>query len=47
MTMGADVVNRIGMTTMTWDLHGDGIPDLKATSSMHKMTTIHEIGAKH
>ncbi len=46
MTMGADAINRISMTTTTWDLCGDSIPDLRAASSTRKTTTIYEIGAK-
>ncbi len=46
MTTGAHVVNRIGTTMTSWDLHGDSIPDLRAASSMRKTTTIYEIGAK-
>jgi hypothetical protein len=46
MTMGADVVNWIGMTTTTWDLLGNGIPDLRAMSFTRKTTTIYKIGAK-
>ncbi len=46
MTAGADIVNRIGTTTTTWDLRGDGILDLRAASSMLKMMTIYEIWAE-
>ncbi len=46
MTTGADVVDRISTTTATWDLRGDGILDLRATSLTRKTTTIYEIGAE-
>jgi hypothetical protein len=46
MTTGADVVNWIGTTTTMWDLHGDGIPNLRATLSTCKTMTIYEIGAE-
>jgi hypothetical protein len=46
MTMGADVVDQIGTTMTTWDLHGDGILDLRATMLMLKTMTIYEIGAE-
>jgi hypothetical protein len=45
--MGADVINRIGTTTTTWDLCGDGVPDLRAALSTRETTTIYKIGAKH
>ncbi len=44
--MGADLFDRIGTMTMTWDLHGDGIPDLRAALLTRKTTTIYKIGAK-
>jgi hypothetical protein len=46
MTMGADVVDRIGTTTRTLDLCGDGILDLRAALLTRKMMAIYEIGAK-
>jgi hypothetical protein len=46
MTTGADIVDRIGTTTTTWDLRGDGIPDLRAALLTRKTTTIYEIGAE-
>jgi hypothetical protein len=46
MMTGADIVDRIGMTTTMWDLRGDGIPDLRATLSTRKTMTIYEIGAE-
>jgi hypothetical protein len=47
MRTGADIVDRIGTTTMMWDLRRDGIPDLRAVSLTCKTTTIYEIEAKH
>ncbi len=43
----AEVVNRIGTTTMTWDLRRDGIPNLRTALLMRKTTTIYEIGDEH
>ncbi len=45
MTMGADVVDWIGITMTTWDLHGDGILDLRAAWLTLKNMTIYKIGA--
>ncbi len=46
MMTGADAVNWINTTTMTWDLSGDGIPDLRAALSTRKTTTIYKIRAE-